>query len=81
MLGHALVFPPHARGQTLLSSHLWNRDIVICFVVVLAESTGEGRTHLPKLKFSAKFPVGSHVILKLKIKKFTIQLNQVRKLF
>ena len=29
-----------------------------------------GRTRLPKFKFSAKFPIGLHVILQIQIKKF-----------
>ena len=29
-----------------------------------------GRKRLPKFKFSAKFPVGLHVILQIQIKKF-----------
>ena len=28
-----------------------------------------GRTRLPKFKFSAKFPIGLHVILQIQIKK------------
>ena len=31
---------------------------------------GGGRTRLPKFKFSAKFPIGLHVILQIQIKKF-----------
>ena len=31
---------------------------------------GEGRKRLPKFKFSAKFPIGLHVILQMQIKKF-----------
>ena len=30
---------------------------------------GGGRTRLPKFKFSAKFPIGLHVILQIQIKK------------
>ena len=29
-----------------------------------------GRKRLPKFKFSAKFPIGLHVILQIQIKKF-----------
>ena len=29
-----------------------------------------GRTHLPKFKFSANFPIGLHVILQIQIRKF-----------
>ena len=29
-----------------------------------------GRTRLPKFKFSAKFPIGLHVILQIQIRKF-----------
>ena len=29
-----------------------------------------GRKRLPKFKFSAKFPIGLHVILQIRIKKF-----------
>ena len=28
-----------------------------------------GRTHLPKFKFSANFPIGLHMILQIEIKK------------
>ena len=31
---------------------------------------GGGRTRLPKFKFSAKFPIGLHVILQIQIRKF-----------
>ena len=31
---------------------------------------GGGRKRLPKFKFSAKFPIGLHVILQIQIKKF-----------
>ena len=34
------------------------------------QSGGGGRTRLPKFKFSAKFPVGLHVILQIQIRKF-----------
>ena len=34
------------------------------------EGTGGGRKRLPKFKFSAKFPIGLHVILQIQIKKF-----------
>ena len=30
---------------------------------------GGGRTRLPEFKFSAKFPIGLHVILQIQIKK------------
>ena len=33
-------------------------------------SGGGGRKRLPKFKFSAKFPIGLHVILQVQIKKF-----------
>ena len=32
--------------------------------------TRGGRKRLPKFKFSAKFPIGLHVILQIQIKKF-----------
>ena len=32
--------------------------------------SGGGRKRLPKFKFSAKFPIGLHVILQIQIKKF-----------
>ena len=31
---------------------------------------GGGRKRLPKFEFSAKFPIGLHVILQIQIKKF-----------
>ena len=31
---------------------------------------GGGRKRLPKFKFSAKFPIGLHVILQIQIRKF-----------
>ena len=34
-----------------------------------------GRTRLPKLKFSAKFHMGLHMILELQIKKIQILLD------
>ena len=33
-------------------------------------NSGGGRKRLPKFKFSAKFPIGLHVILQIQIKKF-----------
>ena len=40
------------------------------------QSRGGGEC-LPKFKFSAKFPIGLHLILKLQIKKFKTCLNQM----
>ena len=37
--------------------------------VNIDEVQGGGRTRLPKFKFSAKFPIGLHVILQIQIKK------------
>ena len=37
---------------------------------VALELTRWGRKRLPKFKFSAKFPIGLHVILQIQIKKF-----------
>ena len=37
---------------------------------VLLRAGGGGRTRLPKFKFSAKFPIGLHVILQIQIRKF-----------
>ena len=39
-----------------------NYSLVVC--------AGGGRKRLPKFKFSAKFPIGLHVILQIQIKKF-----------
>ena len=36
------------------------------------EENRGGRKRLPKFKFSAKFPIGLHVILQIQIKKFEI---------
>ena len=44
-------------------------------------SWGGGRTHLPKFKFSAKSPIGLHMILDPQIKKFKTCLNQMRKIY
>ena len=56
----------------LCHGHAWN----MLFQFTRCESlwldytcAGRGRTHLPKFKFSAKFPIGLHVIFKLQIKK------------
>ena len=35
----------------------------------LKNKGGGGRKRLPKFKFSAKFPIGLHVILQIQIKK------------
>ena len=40
-----------------------------------------GQERLPKFKFSAKFPIGLHVILELQIKTNKICLNQMLKLY
>ena len=37
--------------------------------VALCQAQG-GRTRLPKSKFSAKFPIGLHLILQIQIQKF-----------
>ena len=37
--------------------------------VFLLEAGGGVRKRLPKFKFSAKFPIGLHVILQIQIKK------------
>ena len=37
-------------------------------IVFLAAIGGGGRKRLPKFKFSAKFPIGLHVILQIQIK-------------
>ena len=39
-------------------------------ISVFNECGGGGRKRLPKLKFSAKFPIGLHMILQIQIKKF-----------
>ena len=39
-----------------------------------------GRTCLPKFKFSAKFPIGLHVILHLQIKKLKFALHRIMKI-
>ena len=39
-------------------------------VYVGSLKTGGGQKRLPKFKFSAKFPIGLHVILQIQIKKF-----------
>ena len=40
-----------------------------------------GRKRLPKFKFSAKFPIGLHVILQIQIKKFKMTAILCEKLF
>ena len=40
------------------------------FTVIHLRYGGGGRTRLPKFKFSAKFPIGLHVILQIQIRKF-----------
>ena len=51
-----------------------NQQIVKMMIMTshlaLHVSRGGGRTRLPKFKFSAKFPIGLHVILQIQIKKF-----------
>ena len=39
-------------------------------VTVFSPKMQGGRTRLPKFKFSAKFPIGLHVILQIQIRKF-----------
>ena len=41
---------------------LWGRPLILL-------PSGGGRTRLPKFKFSAKFPIGLHVILQIQIRK------------
>ena len=41
---------------------------------------GGGRKRLPKFKFSAKFPIGLHVILQIQIKKFENDCYLMRKI-
>ena len=50
-------------------------DKICCRIIRLfclrnKNETGGGRKRLPKFKFSAKFPIGLHVILQIQIKKF-----------
>ena len=40
-----------------------------------------GRTRLPKFKFSAKFPIGLHVILQIQIRKFENDCYYVKNYF
>ena len=44
-------------------------DIIEGAKILILKNRG-GRTRLPKFKFSAKFPIGLHVILQIQIKKF-----------
>ena len=55
------IFYRHYKGL-----HQMRKDLVLC---ALPHSRG-GRKRLPKFKFSAKFPIGLHVILQIQIKKF-----------
>ena len=43
---------------------------IIARIVWITTVFRGGRTRLPKFKFSAKFPIGLHVILQIQIKKF-----------
>ena len=43
---------------------------VVGGVLALRVFSRGGRKRLPKFKFSAKFPIGLHVILQIQIKKF-----------
>ena len=45
-------------------------NIVVSWRYVVLSMEQGGRTRLPKFKFSAKFPIGLHVILQIQIKKF-----------
>ena len=47
-----------------------NLGTSLFFVWLLLIRCQGGRTRLPKFKFSAKFPIGLHVILQIQIKKF-----------
>ena len=42
----------------------------VSFRIWQLQMQGGGRKRLPKFKFSAKFPIGLHVILQIQIKKF-----------
>ena len=42
----------------------------IALAILFTDFRGGGRTRLPKFKFSAKFPIGLHVVLQIQIKKF-----------
>ena len=43
--------------------------IEVAIALILNIQGGGGRKRLPKFKFSAKFPIGLHVILQIQIKK------------
>ena len=55
---------------------MWNSNLKV-YSLILNRGRSQnfqncqgGRTRLPKFKFSAKFPIGLHVILQIQIKKF-----------
>ena len=53
--------------RTIVQGNILNQNWA-CFVRYLKMQGG--RKRLPKFKFSAKFPIGLHVILQIQIKKF-----------
>ena len=48
----------------------FKKKIILIIMVLVALFFRGGRKRLPKFKFSAKFPIGLHVILQIQIKKF-----------
>ena len=57
------------RGQNL-QKVVTGEDCDVYQRLGISDMLRGGRTRLPKFKFSAKFPIGLHVILQIQIKKF-----------
>ena len=66
---YELKFEPNLSCRAKNSSNLFTNFSRRSPNLIFLPSRG-GRTRLPKFKFSAKFPIGLHVILQIQIKKF-----------
>ena len=64
------MYPQHGKNRWPILVDVSANQVrfATCFV----STAGGGRKRLPKFKFSAKFPIGLHVILQIQIKKFEI---------
>ena len=63
----------HDASALFIAADLWTEQLHGKRPLLQIDVTidqGGGRKRLPKFKFSAKFPIGLHVILQIQIKKF-----------
>ena len=61
----------HLCESEVILHHLFDHLYLCLWILgLISRRGGGGPTRLPKFKFSAKFPIGLHVILQIQIRKF-----------